>query len=414
MDPNCLLVHNGRIITPLEVINGGEVLIENGLIKDVGEKGALRCTCDVRRIDAAGNYVSPGFIDLHVHGGGGGDVMSGSKQELRQMARTHAAGGTTALLATTCTDDFEQIHRALDVLDSLMDEPDTGGARVIGAHVEGPYFSYEQRGAQNPALLRSPRRDEYLDLIDRHHSVVRVSAAPELPGALELGGELLGRGIVASIAHSNATYQQVLKAVSAGYSHVTHIFSGMSRFERINSYRVSGVLEAALLLDELTTEMIADGHHLPPSLMKLVLKAKGLNRVCLVTDAMSAAGLGPGSYSLGGMDVVVEGDIPGCFEVLSQPGNFVAKLTERTAFAGSVATMDRLVRNMVFLVGLSIQDAVKMATINPARMQGLHKKMGVCAPGMLGDLVVFDNEISIRMTIVNGKVVFNCKAEEVC
>jgi N-acetylglucosamine-6-phosphate deacetylase len=411
---NCLLVHNGRVITPLEVINEGEVLIENGLIKDVGKKGTLRCTSDVRKIDAAGAYVSPGFIDLHVHGGGGGDAMSGSTDELRAMARTHAAGGTTALLATTCTGDLEQIHDALDAIDTVIGEADTTGARIIGAHVEGPYFSYEQRGAQNPAQLRNPRRDEYLKLIDKHPSVMRVSAAPELPGALELGRELLGRGIVASIAHSSATYRQVLEAVSAGYSHVTHIYSGMSRFERVNSYRVSGVLEAALLLDELTTEMIADGHHLPPSLMKLVLKTKGLNRVCLVTDAMSAAGLGPGNYSLGGMDVVVEGDIPECFEVLSQPDNFVAKLTDRTAFAGSVATMDRLVRNMVFLVGLSIQDAVKMATINPARMQGLHKRMGICAPGMLGDLVVFDNEINIQMTIVNGKVVFNCKAEEVC
>lgn len=413
MASNPLFIHNGRIITPLEVINEGEVLIENGLIKDVGKKGTLKCPTNVHKIDAEGNYVSPGFIDLHVHGGGGGDAMSGSSEELLTMARTHAAGGTTALLPTTCTGDLEQIHDALSAIDRIMKEEDTGGARIIGAHIEGPYFSHEQRGAQNPAFLRNPKRDEYTRLLDEHPSIVRISAAPELPGGLELGRELLKRGIVASIAHSSATYTQVLEAVSAGYSHVTHIYSGMSRFERINAYRVSGVLEATMLLDELTTEMIADGHHLPPSLMKLALKTKGLNRICLVTDAMCAAGLGPGSYSLGGMDVIVESDIPESFEIPSEPDNFVAKLTDRSAFAASVATMNRLVRNMVYLVGLSVQDAVKMATINPARMQGVHDKMGICAPGMFGDLVIFDDEINIHMTIVSGKIVFDRSAEEV-
>jgi N-acetylglucosamine-6-phosphate deacetylase len=254
--------------------------------------------------------------------------------------------------------------------------------------------------------LKLPNPGEYNDLLNKFSCIKRVSAAPELPGALELGQELRRRGILAAIGHSNATYQQVLKAIEVGFSHVTHIYSGMSSVRRIQAYRFAGVLEAALLLDQLTTEMIADGHHLPPSLMRLVLKVKGTERVCAVTDAIAAAGLGPGRYRLGGLDVVVEDEVPEEYEIQLGKGNCVAKLVDRSAFAGSAALMNMLVRNLANFVGLPLIEAVKMATWTPARILGISHERGLLAPGMKADLVVFDDNFDVHMTIVEGKVVF--------
>jgi N-acetylglucosamine-6-phosphate deacetylase len=284
-------------------------------------------------------------------------------------------------------------------------EGEQPGAKLLGVHMEGPYFSMEQKGAQNPEFIIAPKPEQYLPLLDKYTCIRTVSAAPELPGALELGQELRRRGIVASIAHSDATYQEVLAAVENGYTHATHIYSGMSTVQRVSAYRVAGVVESVLLLDELSTEMIADGHHLPPSLMKLVLKAKGLDNVCVVTDSMAAAGLGAGQYNLGGLDVVVEAEIPSVFEIPTEKTNYVAKLTDRSAFAASVATMDQLIRNLVKHVGLGVLDAVKLATANPARMQRLDS-MGVLTKGMQADLVAFDKDINIKLTMVDGTVKF--------
>ena len=221
-----------------------------------------------------------------------------------------------------------------------------------------------------------------------------------------MGQELRRRGIVASIGHSSATYQEVLEAIEAGYTHVTHIFSGMSGLRRIEAYRVSGVIESALQLNELTVEMIADGHHLPPSLMQLVLHSKGLEKVCLVTDSMLAAGLGPGNYNLGGLEVIVEADIPKVFEIPTNEHNYVAKLTDRSSFASSVATMNQLVRNMVKIIGLRVSDAVKLVTLNPARMQKIDRMHGMIARSLKADLTVFDHDINILMTMVDGKILY--------
>ncbi|HBT17205.1 MAG TPA: hypothetical protein DEB05_09655 [Firmicutes bacterium] len=284
-----------------------------------------------------------------------------------------------------------------------------GGAKLIGLHLEGPYLNLKQVGAQNPKYIIRPNPADYLPLFTEYSCIKRVSAAPEIPGGMKLGRELKKRGIIPSIAHSNAVYQEVLAAIENGYTHATHIFSGMSSVQRVEAYRVTGVLESVLLLDELTTEIIADGHHLPPSLIRLVLKSKGLDRVCLVTDAMSAAGLGPGDYNLGGLEVVVEDLVPEIFEIKTQKGNYVAKLSDRSAFASSVATMDRMIRNMVEFVGLNLPEAVRLATINPARMQKLDHQVGVIAKGMKADLTVFNTEVDILLTMVDGQVVYKNK-----
>ncbi|MCD6256800.1 N-acetylglucosamine-6-phosphate deacetylase [Candidatus Aerophobetes bacterium] len=399
------VLKNARLITPVRIIKNGVLVIKDGKIADVGAQGEIIFPRNARVIDVEGRYVSPGFIDIHLHGGGGADTMDATEEAIEKISVAHAKGGSTSIVPTTITAPIEDIIRAIENIE-IVRKKNLPGANVLGVHVEGPYFSPEQRGAQNPKFLKEPEPEEYLGLLDRYDCIIRVSAAPEIRGGLELGQELRKRGILASIAHTNATYQDILRAIEAGYTHVTHMYSGMSGMKRINAYRVSGVIESTLLLDELTTEIIADGHHLPPSLIKLILKAKGLDKVSIITDAMSAAGLGPGKYFLGGLDVVVEDDVAGEFEVPEEEGNYVAKLLTRDAFAGSAATMDKCVKNMVKLVGLSIQDAVKMATINPAKLIGVEDKKGSLVKGKDADIVIFDENINIIMTIVGGKIVY--------
>jgi len=400
-----LFFKNGKVITPMQVFKKGALAIENGIIVDVGYQEKVKKPRNSKVIDVKGNYITPGFIDMHVHGGGGSDTMEGTIEALSTMTKAHAKGGTTSLLPTTLTAPSYEIERVLSCVEKMKDK-DFGGAKILGIHLEGPYFSREQIGAQNAEFIKIPRKVEYLKLLNKYDCIRRVSVAPELEGGLELGQELRKRGILASIAHTNATYQDVLAAIDAGYTHITHMYSGMSGLKRINAYRIPGVIESTLLLNELTTEIIADGHHLPPSLIRLIIRAKGLDKISLVTDAMNAAGLGPGKYSVGGLDVIVEDNVAKEFEVSRHEENYVAKLLARDSFAGSVATMDQLVRNMVNLVGLSIQDAIKMATLNPARVLRIDSERGILFPGLKGDVVVFDENIKILMTVVEGKIVY--------
>lgn len=396
---------NGTIITPIREIPNGTIVIANGIIEDFGPEFTVHRREAQRTIDVKGAYISPGFIDLHLHGAWGGDVMAGSPRELESMSAGLVKGGVTSFLPTTLSGSLRDIENAVACIDQTM-KRHLPGAKIAGAHLEGPYFNLKQKGAQNGRYIMNPKPEDYLPLLEKYPCIKRVSAAPEIPGGLELGQELKRRGIVASIAHSDATYQGVLQAVENGYSHATHIFSGMSGIQRVEGYRVAGLIESVLLLDELTTEMIADGHHLPPSLLKLVLKTKGLDKVCLVTDSMAAAGLGPGNYQLGGLDVIVEANIPEVFEIQTQERNYVAKLMDRSAFASSVATMDQLVRNMVQFCGLSVSDAVRLVTVNPARMQGLDREMGAIATGLKANLTVFDENINIQLTLVEGEILY--------
>jgi len=400
-----LVFKNAKIITPLRVIDNGVLVAEGGKISSLGLGDEMKIPKNARIVDVDGKYLAPGFIDIHLHGGGGADTMDATQEAMEKLSVAHAKGGATSIVPTTTSAPMDDIIKAVKVIE-LVKKRTLPGAQVLGAHIEGPYFSMEQKGAQNPEYLKNPKSEEYLRLLDEYNCILRVSAAPELEGGLKLGRELKKRGIVASIAHTNATYQDVLAAIEAGYTHVTHMYSGMSGLKRINAYRISGVIESTLLLDELTTEVIADGHHLPPSLIKLIIKAKGIDRVSVITDAISAAGLGPGKYCVGGLDAIVEANVAEEFEVPEEKGNYVAKLLSRDSFAGSVATMDRCVRNIVKLVGLSIQDALKMATLNPAKVVGVDDKKGSLAKGKDADMLIFDEDVNAIMTVVGGRVVY--------
>lgn len=387
-------IYNGRIITPAGILNNGTLLIEGSRILEVTENNI-----DVEHaveINAGGRFISPGFIDMHVHGGGGHDFMDNTIAAFLGIANTHAQYGTTALMPTTLSCEHTDLMETLAVYEKAV-PLNTMGAQFIGLHIEGPYFSMEQKGAQDPRYIRHPVPAEYKQILSSSKHIKRWSAAPELPGALEFGKYMVENGVLPAIAHTSALYDDVLKAVEVGYSHVTHFYSCMTGVVRNNGYRSAGVIETTYLLDKLTVEIIADGKHLPPALLQLICKIKGVENTALITDAMRGAGMPEGPSVLGalknGMEVIIEDN--------------VAKLPDRSAFAGSVATADALVRNMITLAGIPLFDSVRMMSEVPARILHLSDHKGSIAMGKDADLTIFDDNINIEATMVNGRFVFN-------
>ncbi|ATL49259.1 N-acetylglucosamine-6-phosphate deacetylase [Chitinophaga caeni] len=391
-----LKLYNGKIITPGGIINGGSVVIADGVIVDV-----LKDDVDIpgaQLLDAGGAYIAPGFIDMHVHGGGGHDFMDNTVEAFLQIGAIHARYGTTALLPTTLSCGMDDLMKTLDTYEKAH-PLNRGGATFLGMHIEGPYFAMSQRGAQDPRYIHHPDPNEYERILEKYPSIVRWSVAPELQGAVEMGIKLVQRGILPSIAHTDAIYEEVLKAYDAGFTHATHFYSAMSGVTRRDAFRYAGVVESAYLLDDMTVEIIADGVHLPEALLKLVYKIKGAEHTALVTDAMRAAAMPEGPSILGslhnGLEVIVEDD--------------VAKLPDRKAFAGSVATADRLVRVMINKAGIPLQDAVRMMSLTPASILKIQDKKGSLEKGKDADIVLFNENIDIQTTIIKGEIVYQVK-----
>jgi N-acetylglucosamine-6-phosphate deacetylase len=388
-----LKIHNGRVITPARVIPVGTVVVDDGIIMAIAEGDLDVEGAEV--IDAARQYIAPGFIDIHVHGGGGYDFMDETEEAFIKIAETHAMFGTTSMVPTTMSATREAMVKAMEVFERVRSLP-VMGSRLLGVHIEGPYFSMNQRGAQDPKHIRHPDPAEYQEIIDHYKGLVRWSVAPELPGALEMGRALRKKGVLAAIAHTDALYDDVVKAVECGFSLATHLYSCMSGVTRKNAFRYAGVIESALLMDEMDVELICDGIHLPAPLLKLVYKIKGPSRIALITDAMRGAAMPEGESVLGnlkdGLKVIIE--------------DGVAKLPDRSAFAGSVATADRLVRTMHQLAEVPIHEAVYMASTTPARIMGVDHYTGSLEEGKDADIVIFDNDVNVSHTIVKGVSVF--------
>ena len=384
---------NGHIITPYRIIKNGTLLIHDHKIELISEFAVEAPDYEV--IDAKGNYVSPGFIDIHIHGGGGHDFMDGTEEAYLKIAEIHATYGTTSMAPTTLTCAKTDLLKAINLYKSA-DIKNTTGAQFIGLHLEGPYFVLSQSGAQDPRYIRNPDIEEYKEVIAHGDVIKRWSVAPELPGAIEMGKYLKSHGIIAAIAHTDAIYEQVLEAVENGYSLATHLYSAMSGVTRRDTYRYAGVIESAFLIDAMDVEIIADGIHLPPPLLKLVYKIKGPDRIALITDAMRAAGMPEGDSILGnketGLKVIVE--------------NGVAKMADRSSFAGSVATTDRLVRTMVKMADIPLVEAVRMMSKTPATIMGVQNTKGTLTVGKDADVLIFDENINIKTTIINGKVIY--------
>lgn len=391
-----LKIFNGRILTPYRTIENGTVVVTGNKITAVSE-GNIEVQ-NAEEIDAKGQYIAPGFIDIHVHGGGGHDFMDGTVNAFLKIAEIHAQYGTTSMLPTTLTSEKEELFKTFDIYRQANTE-NVSGAQFLGIHLEGPYFAMNQRGAQDPRYIRNPEPEEYMDILAHSDDIRRWSAAPELPGAIEFAQHLKSKGILVALAHTDAIFEDALIGFENGFTLATHFYSCMNGVIRRNAFRYAGVIECAYLLDEMDVEVIADGIHCPPPLLKLIYKIKGVDRMALITDSMRAAGMPEGESILGslhnGLKVIVE--------------DGVAKLPDRTSFAGSVATTDRLVRTLVTQADIPLIDAVRMMTKTPASILGIEDRKGSLVPGKDADIVIFNDDIQIQMTIVNGKIIYTKK-----
>ncbi len=389
-----LYFKNARVLTEARVLPGGAVSVEDGRI--TGVFGRPREALEGETVvDAGGLWLAPGFVDVHVHGGDGHDFMCGDALKVQAAAHLHLQHGTTTMAATVSTAERETFLKAMDAID-LASRQMPDGPWIPGLHLEGPYFAMSQRGAQSPRHVRDPDPAEYMQIAERFPNILRWAVAPELPGALEMARRLVPRGIRMSIGHSDALFDEVVLAYEAGFRCVTHFYSGCSSMRRVNAYRYAGIVEAGYLIDDLWLEVIADGKHLPPSLLKLIHKVKGPDRIMLITDAISAAGQKGVTGEIYSQTcdsmVIIEDD--------------VAKMPDRTSFAGSVATTDRLVRTMVKLAEVPMREAVLMASATPARHLGIFARKGSIAEGKDADLLLFDDDIRIRKVFFGGREVF--------
>ena len=388
------VILNGRLITPYRIMEHGCILIEDGKINVVSEHKLSTTGCKV--IDAGGHYVSPGFIDIHIHGGGGYDFMDGTVDAFLGVAKTHAMHGTTSMVPTTLTAETDELLNTLSTYKEA-NNINRDGAQFLGVHIEGPYFAMNQKGAQDPRYIRKPLRAEYESIVEHSRDIIRWSAAPEIEGVLEFAQYICKNNILPCIAHSDAISDEVILAMENGFTHVTHLYSAMSGVMRRNAYRYAGIIESSFLFDALTVEIIADGSHLPASLLQLIYKIKGPSGTALITDAMRAAGTDVKESILGslkdGLKVIVE--------------DGVAKLPDRSSFAGSVATTDQLVRNMIRLGGVQLTHAVQMMTMTPAIISKIDHFKGSLTQGKDADIVIFDEDISIKTVMINGQVIKN-------
>lgn len=376
-----------------KIING--ILVEHGLkegqsvyVKD----GKIHAITDRdlpfdEIYDAKGNYVSAGFVDIHTHGGGGADVMDEEQDSVVIAAKMHLTHGTTSIFPTTVCSSVEESKIALENIKEAMVFP-----TVRGAHMEGSFFDIQFCGAQNPDYIReidTEETEEYL----KTGIVKRIDFAPELQGSAEFAKYLKDKGVISAIAHSGAMYEDVLPVYEQGCKLVTHLYSATSTVVRIGGYRHLGVIESAFLLDDMMVEVIADGCHLPIELLQMIYKIKSVDKICLVTDSMRAAGLPEGEYLIGSLKAGTR--------CIVEDG--VAKLPDRSAFAGSVATTDRLVRTMYKGAGVPLPETIQMMTENPAKVMNLTTK-GRLLEGYDADLAVFDDDIQVKAVFVDGKL----------
>lgn len=383
-----VLIQKGKIIKR-DVIYEGDILIQDRTIVDTDYRGEIpeNCVC----IDASGKYVSPGFIDIHVHGGGGYDFMDCTVEAFREITSVHLKNGTTTIVPTAVSSSMDNLYKLIDVYKEAKPVCPT----MYGLHLEGPYISPEQKGAHKEKYLHNPTDDEIAELINRGHGIVkRITAAPELEGMDEFTRRMQNEGISLAIGHSDATSDIALDAFEKGFSHVTHLYSATPSIRKINQVVKAGVVEAAYLDDRVTVELIADGKHCAKDAMRLVVKVKGVDQVALVTDALRPAGTDVSESWLG--EKTPEN------RVIIEDG--VAKLLDRSSFAGSIATTSMLLQKGIKHYGLSLPETVTMLTETPARILGINDK-GKLEEGYIANIVIFDQDYHVCNVIFEGNLV---------
>ncbi|MBO7217817.1 MAG: N-acetylglucosamine-6-phosphate deacetylase [Clostridia bacterium] len=384
------LFKNANLVFADSVVYGW-LIAENGKISALGE-GDYDGAFGGEVFDCLGAYLSPGFIDTHIHGGAGFDFMDAVPEEYEKIAAYHASNGVTTMLATTLAGDREETKKVLSAFNEAS--KNISCCNLLGVHLEGPYFSPLQKGAQDPKYIKEPDMEEAEEYLS-FGCIRRWSVAPELSGAIPFGKYLSDRKVIVSVAHTDADYYTVKQAHENGYSLMTHLYSGMSQARIRDGRRVGGAVEAGLLLDDMYVELICDGFHLTESVLQLILKCKGPDKIILTSDAMRGAGLPEGSVTkLGsrsrGQEVKIYGG--------------VAHTMDGTAFAGSVASGNRLLKTILKNTSATLPEGVRMLTKNPAEILEIQNQKGSLAVGFDADLVLFDEDINIIRVMNGGKL----------
>ena len=374
---------NGKIFTPQGWLDEGSVLMRDNKILEV-------TNCDLaligaNLIDAKGMYIVPGFVCMHAHGGGGHDFTECTEEAFRTAVKAHQRHGATSIFPTLSSSPFSEIRKAVSICEKLMKEKDSP---VLGLHVEGPYLNPKMAGGQFSGKVKNPDKEEYTSLLDETNCIKRWDSSPELPGALEFAGYLRSKGIVAAISHTEAEYDGIKAAYEAGYTHAAHFYNAMPGFHKRREYKYEGTVESVYLTDGMTIELIADGIHLPSTILRLAYKLKGVSHTCLVTDALAYA-------AAEGVEITDP-------NVIIEDG--VCKMADRSSLAGSIATMDVLVRTMV-KAGIPLGDAINMVSETPARIMGVDDRKGTLQKDKDADLLVLDRDLNIRAALAMGNLI---------
>ena len=384
-----MLLTNACLILPDE-IHHGDLAVRGGRIAAIHKRRSKKRVAGA--LDLHGGYLAPGLIDLHVHGAVGHDTMEATPEAFRAITEFHLRGGTTSITLTTLTAAKDDILRVLEAVKPLHNTS-LGGARIVGVHVEGPFISRAKAGAQDPRFIRPPDPAEWREYLRFRKLITQMTVAPEEPGALPLIRALRKNGSIASGGHTDATERDLEPALKAGLNHATHTFNAMSTITKKGPYRTAGMIEFALAHDSITCELIADGMHVPPTLMKMLFNAKGFDRVCLITDATAGAGLKPGTtFQL--------------VSILARVTEHTAVLADNSGLAGSTLTMIEAVRRTVQLADVPLVDAIRMASVVPARQLRRDHELGSIETGKRADMVWFDRSFKVRGVWLDGDLRF--------
>lgn len=378
------LIKNINIITPYEILRGQGLVITDGIISSIDREEKLSMEYFDNVIDGKKNYLSPGFIDIHNHGNSGYDVMDSTEQAIDNIAEFHLKNGVTSFLGTVITSSYEKIERAIKNLVNYNNKVDK--ANLLGIHLEGPFFSIDKKGAQPEKHIKTPNLEEMKRLLSISNGKMKmVSLAPELKGALSVISYLKSNNVIVAMAHSNASYEEAKKGIYEGVSMATHLYNGMRSF----SHREPGIVGAALTDDRVYCELIYDTIHVHDISVEIAVNMKGIDKIVLVSDAMRAAGLKDGEYELGGQKVYVK--------------KGAARL-ENGSLAGSTLNLRKAVHNMVFKMNIPIHNAVRMASLNPAKAIKIDDRKGSLEVGKDADMIIFDSDINILASIVGGDI----------
>jgi N-acetylglucosamine-6-phosphate deacetylase len=378
-----------QLLTPLECIEDAALLMDSGIIAAVGKRDAVSIPSQARVVDFGDSILTPGLIDMHVHGGAGHDVMEGSDENLAAIERLMLRHGVTSYYPTTVTAPIDQTRKSLEDLATAVELADRDAGRdparaqPLGIHLEGPFLSHARRGVHSGIHLQPVSGEAFNQMWDAASGRIRVlTIAPELDGALKLIADVARRGVCVCVGHSNATLEQALAGIQAGACHATHTFNAMRRV----NHRDPGLLGAILTDRRVTADIIADGIHVAPIIVDLFVRCKGIDAAVLITDGVSATGMPDGTYRLGSFEVQVRDN----------------RCESHGRLAGSVLTLDRAVRNMMSFAKVSFQDSIRMATLNPARVLRIEHRKGVLQPGADADIAVFSPAGEVLRTVVGG------------